>query len=142
MGCSFRLARGALCTVTNVESANAMDAAALLDGQRGSGRGGVWSWHPWAGAKSAGHLAGDGDYEVTDIGESTHNAVKTIAQGMSMFRLHLWLLTRVLSLLHTRLRAQRNTRHSLRPLLSEDVGSCKNSDMSCRGNAESRFDPV
>jgi hypothetical protein len=24
---------------------------------------------------------GDGDYEVTDTGESTHNAVKTIAQG-------------------------------------------------------------
>src|ERR1700756_1312217 len=44
---------------------------------------------------------------------------------MSMFRLRLWFLTRALSLLHTRLRVQPNTRHSLRPLLSEDVGSCK-----------------
>jgi len=32
----------------------------------------VWSWHPWAGAKFAGdEPARDGDYEVTDIGEST-----------------------------------------------------------------------
>jgi hypothetical protein len=29
----------------------------------------------------AGDLRGDGDYEVTDTGESTHNAVNTIAQG-------------------------------------------------------------
>jgi hypothetical protein len=44
--------------------------------------GGVWSWHPWAGAKSAeDHSAGDGDYKVTDTGGSTHNAVNTIAQG-------------------------------------------------------------
>jgi hypothetical protein len=43
----------------------------------------VWSWHPWAGAKVAGDgdPANDGDYEVTDTGESTHNAVNTVAQG-------------------------------------------------------------
>jgi hypothetical protein len=42
---------------------------------------GVWSWHPWAGAKPARRIAGDGDYEVTDTGESAHNAVNTVAQG-------------------------------------------------------------
>jgi hypothetical protein len=32
----------------------------------------VWSWRPWAGAKFAGDdPASDGDYEVTDTGEST-----------------------------------------------------------------------
>ena len=32
----------------------------------------VWSWRPWAGAKVAGdEPATDGDYEVTDTGEST-----------------------------------------------------------------------
>ena len=43
----------------------------------------MWSWHPWAGAKVAGDgdPANDGDYEVTDTGESTHNAVNTVAQG-------------------------------------------------------------
>jgi hypothetical protein len=42
----------------------------------------VWSWRPWAGAKSAGdEPAGDGDYEVTDTGESTKISVNTIARG-------------------------------------------------------------
>jgi hypothetical protein len=42
----------------------------------------VWSWRPWAGAKSAGdEPAGDGDYEVTDTGESTKISVNTVAQG-------------------------------------------------------------
>jgi hypothetical protein len=51
----------------------------------------VWSWRPWAGVKSARHEpAGDGDYEVTDTGESTNISVKTTAQGMSMLRLYLW----------------------------------------------------
>ena len=50
----------------------------------------VWSWRPWAGAKSAGHdPAGDGDYEVTDTGESTNISVNTVAQGMSWFAAHL-----------------------------------------------------
>jgi hypothetical protein len=32
----------------------------------------VWSWRPWAGAKVAGdEPATDGDYRVTDTGEST-----------------------------------------------------------------------
>jgi hypothetical protein len=73
-------------------------AIAIADGE------GVWSWHPWAGAKSAeDHSAGDGDYQVTDTGESTYNAVNTIAQGRPGVRLNLWLLTRVLPSLHTRL---------------------------------------
>jgi hypothetical protein len=51
----------------------------------------VWSWHPWAGVK---HAEDDPQATVTskvmDTGESTSISVKTIAQGMSMFRLHLW----------------------------------------------------
>jgi len=51
----------------------------------------VWSWRPWAGAKSAGdEPAGDGDYEVTDTGESTNISVNTIAQGTPVQRLNLW----------------------------------------------------
>jgi hypothetical protein len=51
----------------------------------------VWSWRPWAGAKVAGDddPATDGDSEVMDTGESAPISVNTIAQGMSMFRLHL-----------------------------------------------------
>jgi hypothetical protein len=52
---------------------------------------GVWSWHPWAGAKSANDdLQATVTNKVMDTGESTPISVKTIAQGMSMFRLHLW----------------------------------------------------
>jgi hypothetical protein len=52
---------------------------------------GVWSWHPWAGAKVAGDdPADDGDYQVTDTGESTYNAVNTIARGRPGVRLNLW----------------------------------------------------
>jgi hypothetical protein len=87
---------------------------------------GVWSWRPWAGAKSVEAIP---QATVTmrsrTPGRARTTPLKTIAQGMSMFRLRLWFLTRVLSLLHTRLRVQPNTRHSLRPLLFEDVGSCK-----------------
>jgi hypothetical protein len=51
---------------------------------------GVWSWHPWAGAKSANDdLQATVTNKVMDTGESTP-IIKTIAQGMSMFRLHLW----------------------------------------------------
>src|SRR5579864_3318040 len=40
---------------------------------------GVWSWHPWAGAKSASDdLADDGDYEVMDTGESAQETVKPL----------------------------------------------------------------
>jgi hypothetical protein len=54
---------------------------------------GVWSWHPLADAKSA-----DDDRQATvtkkvmDTGESAQQIVNTIAQGMSMLRLHLWRL--------------------------------------------------
>jgi len=42
------------------------DERHLADGET------VWSWRPWAGAKVAGdEPATDGDYEVTDTGEST-----------------------------------------------------------------------
>ena len=41
-------------------------AARLADGEV------VWSWHPSAGAKPVDdESAGDGDYDVTDTGEST-----------------------------------------------------------------------
>ena len=69
---------------------DAMDAraratsAAIADGEI------VWSWRPWAGAKSARRIAGDGDYEVTDTGESTKISVNTIAQGTPVQRLNLW----------------------------------------------------
>jgi hypothetical protein len=34
---------------------------------------GVWSWHPWAGAKSVDdESAGDGDSKVMDTGEITY----------------------------------------------------------------------
>jgi hypothetical protein len=58
--------------VTNV-GRDAMDADACAGRAARSADGEVvWSWHPWAGAKPAGRRpAGDGDYEVTDTGEST-----------------------------------------------------------------------
>jgi hypothetical protein len=59
-------------------------SAAIADGEI------VWSWRPWAGAKSARRIAGDGDYEVTDTGESTKISVNTIAQGTPVQRLNLW----------------------------------------------------
>jgi hypothetical protein len=50
----------------------------------------VWSWRPWAGAKVTGDdPANNGDQKVMDTGESAKISVNTIAQGMSMFRLHL-----------------------------------------------------
>ena len=36
----------------------------------------VWSWRPWAGAKSARRFAGDGDSEVMDTGESSKQPLK------------------------------------------------------------------
>ena len=48
----------------------------------------MWFWRPWAGAKSVDET-GDGDYEVTDTGKSARISVNTIAQGMSLVRLHL-----------------------------------------------------
>jgi hypothetical protein len=58
--------------VTNV-GRDAMDTDACAGRAARSADGEVvWSWHPWAGAKPAGRRpAGDGDYEVTDTGEST-----------------------------------------------------------------------
>ena len=50
---------------------------------------GVWSWHPWAGVKLADVSQATVTNKVMDTGESTPISVKTIAQGMSMFRLHL-----------------------------------------------------
>ena len=50
----------------------------------------VWSWHPWAGVKSCGTFRkATVTNKVMDTGESTRISVKTIAQGMSMFRPHL-----------------------------------------------------
>ena len=49
---------------------------------------GVWSWHPWAGAKPVkDDFAGDGDYKVMDTGASAQELVNTIAQGMPVQRL-------------------------------------------------------
>jgi len=50
----------------------------------------VWSWHPWAGAKRAGDLHATVTNKVMDTGESTYNAVNTIAQGMSFVAADLW----------------------------------------------------
>ena len=42
----------------------------------------AWSWRPWAGAKFAGdEPENDGDYEVTDTGESAKISVNTVARG-------------------------------------------------------------
>jgi hypothetical protein len=70
-------------------------SAAIADGEI------VWSWRPWAGAKRAGwrrrpfgpdapRSVRDGDYEVTDTGESTKISVNTIVQGTPVQRLNLW----------------------------------------------------
>jgi len=71
-----RLGKRGERVVTNV-GRDAMDAAARAGRAAQSADGeGVWSWHPWAGAKLAnGDFAGDGDYEVTDTGESTQKVV-------------------------------------------------------------------
>jgi hypothetical protein len=67
-----------------------MDAAARATSAADADCEIVWSWRPWAGAKVAGDdPANDGDYEVTDTGESTKISVNTIVQGMPMFGLHL-----------------------------------------------------
>jgi hypothetical protein len=45
---------------------------------------GVWSWHPWAGAKSANDdLQATVTNKVMDTGESTLISRNTIAQGRS-----------------------------------------------------------
>jgi len=67
-----RLGKRGVRVVTNV-GRDAVDAIgfarrtmSIADGKA------VWSWHPWAGVKRASDcLARDGDYEVTDTGEST-----------------------------------------------------------------------
>jgi hypothetical protein len=38
-----------------------MDASMQTDERMTADGEGVWSWHPWAGAKSAMMIAGDGD---------------------------------------------------------------------------------
>jgi hypothetical protein len=46
----------------------------------------VWFWHPWAGAKPCETFRrATVTNKVMDTGESTKDAVKTIAQGMSVF---------------------------------------------------------
>jgi hypothetical protein len=79
--------------------------------------GGVWSWHPWAGAKPVDdESVGDGDYEVTDTGESSHNAVNTIAQGKpDCFGVPVVTNSCAFFVAHEAAGAQ-NTRFSLRPL--------------------------
>ena len=81
---------GRIAIVTNV-GLDAMDAVTLSDVQCGADGEVVWSWHPWAGAKSAGD---DPQTTVTnkvmDTGESTSISVNTIAQGMSLVAADLW----------------------------------------------------
>jgi hypothetical protein len=50
----------------------------------------VWSWCPKAGIKSAGDDCRRRRQQCLVSGESSKETVKTIAQGMSMFRLDLW----------------------------------------------------
>jgi hypothetical protein len=57
--------------VVTIVRRDAMDARHIIRRGMWSADGeGVWSWYPWAGAKSARPIAGDGDYEVMDTGES------------------------------------------------------------------------
>ncbi len=63
-----------------------MDVIALSDGQRDADGEGVWSWRPLAGAKHAVKAAGDGDYEVTDTGESSQKVVNHRAGKAGAFR--------------------------------------------------------
>ena len=98
----------------------------------------VWSWRPWAGAKSV-----DDDRQatvtkkVTDTGESTKQPLTPLAQGMPMLRLILWSLPVCFPLSHTGLWVRPGTWHSLRPPFVE--GNCKTRAKSCRGNAEVRI---
>jgi hypothetical protein len=74
--------RGGASRPSRALSRTAVDAAGLPDGQfrirttEACGPG-----TPGLVLSFAENLRGDGDYEVTDTGESAHNAVKTIAQG-------------------------------------------------------------
>src|SRR5258708_30254343 len=73
--------------------------------------------------------------------ESTKDPVKTIAQGMPVDAVYLWLLTRVLFVAHAASGATR-IRHSLRPLGFVRVNRCTNSDALRRENIASRLSPL
>jgi hypothetical protein len=61
-----------------------MDAVPWPDGQWNADGEGVWSWHPWAGAKPSGEsLLATVTNKVMDTGESTRISRNTIAQGKS-----------------------------------------------------------
>src|SRR5713101_6645161 len=71
-------------------------------------------------------------------GEITKETVKTIAQGMPVDAVYLWLLTRVLFVAHAASGATR-IRHSLRPLYLLRVVCLNTSGKSCRENANPRL---
>ena len=68
--------------------------------------------------------------------ESTKDPVKTIAQGMPVDAVYLWLLTRVLFVAHAASGATR-IRHSLRPLNSRGWFASNNSGKTRRENEKS-----
>jgi hypothetical protein len=84
----------------------------------------------------AGDLRGDGDYEVTDTGESTKISVNTIAQGRPDVSVEPVVNNSCASYTAHEAAGAASARSSLRPLLFEGRGSHKTSDMSCRGNAK------
>ncbi len=68
----------------------------------------VWFWRPDAGAKFRRIIPAKRRWQESPVtGKSTKDTVKTIAQGMPVDAVYLWLLTRVFFLLHTRPRVQR-----------------------------------
>jgi hypothetical protein len=84
----------------------------------------------------AGDLRGDGDYEVTDTGESTKISVNTIAQGRPDVSVEPVVSNSCAFFTAHEAAGAASARSSLRPLLFEGHGSRKASDTSCRGNAE------
>jgi hypothetical protein len=65
-------------------------------------------------------LASDGDYQVTDTGESTHNAVNTIAQGRPGVSVEPVVANSCASYTAHEAAGAASTRFSLRPLFSRD----------------------
>jgi hypothetical protein len=98
---------------------------------------GVWSWHPWAGAKPANDdLQATVTNKVMDTGESTFISRNTIAQGRPDVSAMPVVTNSCAYLTAHEAAGAASTRSSLRPLFSRVVRKIARA-RSCRGNAES-----
>jgi hypothetical protein len=76
---------GRVATVTSVGLECDGRGSCCRTGNRDADGEGVWSWHPWAGAKPSGEsLQATVTNKVMDTGESTRISRNTIAQGKSV----------------------------------------------------------